>query len=165
MKILKLLFLLLFLLAIPNSLNASERVSLLYGQYPKRDSHLLKMAALNVQFKHSSTLPWLYWKAELGTIEDLRIGAKHQDYLAMGIGVDYTHKFLYASGFLSTSILYPKDAFLGGPIQFHEDIYVGFRESDNDIRIGAFFKHISSASIYKPNRGKNLLGLSISIPF
>lgn len=138
-------------------------VSLLYGQYPSKNSHLLKLAAINLQFNHKPKR-WLKWKAEIGAIEDLRPNSAHQDYVAFGPGVDFYYKNLFLSVFMSGSFISPKDSYLGGHFQFHEDLYFGIK-TNSDIRISTFFKHISSAGIYTPNRGKNSTGLCLSIPF
>jgi len=56
------------------------------------------------------------------------------------------------------------DVYLGGRLNFKEDLYVGEEDSQGRT-IGIKYNHISSAGIYTPNIGRDALGVEIGIKF
>jgi hypothetical protein len=56
------------------------------------------------------------------------------------------------------------DSMLGGWFQFTQDLLVGLRDRRGNM-IGLVYKHISSAGIYSPNRGRDFLTIQVEIPW
>lgn len=65
---------------------------------------------------------------------------------------------------LGPAIITRPDAYLGGPFEFTEDLFLGIKGGNGNI-IGVKYKHLSSAGIYQPNEGRDLLGIEASIKF
>lgn len=86
-------------------------------------------------------------------------------YGFIGIGPRISpFSWMWVENMLGAGFITRRDDLLGGPFQFSIDFGAGFLEPSTDVRIGVFFKHISSAGIYQPNHGRNFWMVSFSIP-
>mgnify|MGYP002784420289 CR=1 FL=1 len=56
------------------------------------------------------------------------------------------------------------DQMLGGHFQFTQDLMFGIRDRKKNM-IGFVYKHISSAGIYQPNRGRDYVLVQVEIPW
>lgn len=85
-------------------------------------------------------------------------------YGQYSLGVTVKNSVFYLQAFGGIAAITNTDAFLGGNFpQFVQDIGFGFND-DRGVKIGASFKHMSSAGIYNPNMGRDFLSLELSIP-
>ncbi len=126
----------------------------------------VQAVSVGIEFYHTQkeSTKWLKYKFEAMTIDDRRKNGSDQDYISFGPGAELLFLKFYLTGFVSGGFLTRKDGYLGGPFQFSEDVGFGYKSEDN-IRFGINYKHISSLGVYRPNRGKDLIGIGFSIPF
>lgn len=94
-----------------------------------------------------------------------RPGAKSSAFAQYSIGVEPTSGSFYINFFQGVGAISSKDSVLGGNFQFFEDVGVGIRDQNKGVAVGLHYKHISSAGIFKPNKGRDFLGLQIMLPF
>ena len=149
--------------------NVDDHIFLRYYGNAKESFDSIQSVGAGFEFYHThdrgKSIRWLKYKIEAMVIDDRRRLGTDQDYISGGVGPEFIFEKIYISGFLSAGFLTAKDGHLGGPFQFSQDVNVGFRALESDIRIGLTYKHISSAGLYKPNLGKDLIGLGLFIPF
>lgn len=103
-------------------------------------------------------------QTELGVVADVRqdIGRRTFGYAAWGVGVVTATRPVFASGFWSVSGISHTDSRLGGHFQFHNDLQVGMRDrTGNAISLG--YKHISSAGLSLPNKGRDFITATITL--
>ena len=110
---------------------------------------------------------FLETKWELGLIADNsnRAGAKSSGFGSYSIGVEPHWQSFYINFFQGIAAITCPDTVLGGPLQFVEDFGFGIRDTKKGTAIGFNYKHISSAGIFQPNQGRDLVGLQIMIPW
>lgn len=160
-------FILLFILSfLPIRALGEEHMFLRYQGNAFGPVDQVQAISVGAEFYHTQkeSMKWLKYKFEAMTIDDRRREGSDQDYISFGPGAELLFSKFYLTGFISGGFLTRKDGYLGGPFQFSEDIGFGYR-SEDDIRFGINYKHISSAGIYRPNRGKDLIGIGFAIPF
>lgn len=92
-------------------------------------------------------------------------GAKSSAFGSYSLGVEPTYGGLYVSFFQGIALITHPDTVLGGPIQFVEDIGLGIRDKKRGTSFGLQYKHVSSAGIFKPNRGRDTFGIQVRIPW
>jgi hypothetical protein len=116
---------------------------------------------------YQDELAFLEKKWEIGFWSDHsgRDGAKSSAFGSYSIGVEPTAGALYVNFFQGVGLISSPDTVLGGPAQFFEDFGFGIRDQKTKVSIGFQYKHISSAGIFKPNQGRDTLGLQIMIPW
>lgn len=68
---------------------------------------------------------------------------------------------LYGSAFVGAGLISNTDSQLGGHFQFAESFGIGVRDESSFIQIE--YRHLSSAGIYKPNKGRDFLIFSIGV--
>lgn len=68
---------------------------------------------------------------------------------------------LYGSAFLGIAGITHPDSQLGGVGQFSENFGLGIR--DGSSFIGVDYRHLSSAGIFKPNKGRDFLVFSVGV--
>lgn len=94
-----------------------------------------------------------------------RQGAEGSTFLSYSVGIEPRWGALYLNVFQGVAVLSNKDTVLGGHFQFVEDVGLGIRDQEKGTAVGVFYKHISSAGIYKPNVGRDFLGVQVMIPW
>lgn len=92
-------------------------------------------------------------KVELGAIADRGTGAG--GYSFVGLGPKLKFKPFVVKSFWSIGGITHPDAKLGGHFQFSHDIGVGVNSDGTGIGVG--WKHISSAGLSMPNRGRDAI--------
>ena len=90
-------------------------------------------------------------------------GRKTSGYVAWQLGVEAGDTTI-ARVMAGPALITTPDAYLGGPLEFTEDFFIGIR-GKNGNTVGIQYKHFSSGGIYQPNIGRDLVGPQISIPF
>lgn len=91
-------------------------------------------------------------------------GRKGSIYGAYQLGLE-VDSFLLARFMVGPAFITSPDSYLGGAFpQFTEDLFFGL-QGKNGNTLGVKYKHFSSAGIYQPNMGRDLLGVEISIPW
>ncbi len=96
------------------------------------------------------------------TREDM--GRRSSAFAGASIGVDVDVRPFFAQWLVGPSVISTKDSYLGGPLQFNNDVAFGLRDHrGNSVGIG--YKHLSSAGIFEPNKGRDFLMLRIGIPW
>lgn len=92
-------------------------------------------------------------------------GTKDTAFGLASIGLEPTAGPLYIHFFQGAGLISTPDSLLGGRFQFFEDVGVGLRDQEKDISVGLHYKHISSAGLYKPNKGRDMIGFQLMVPF
>ncbi len=62
------------------------------------------------------------------------------------------------------AIIATPDSYLGGPIAFSEEFFVGFKSNSGNV-VGVMYKHISNAGLYTQNMGRDFAGVQAGITF
>lgn len=106
-------------------------------------------------------------KWEVGAFFDNsnRPGAKSSAYGSYSVGLEPTAGAFYVNFFQGVGLISCPDTVLGGPFQFFEDMGFGIRDQDRGVSIGLHYKHISSAGIFNPNLGRDMMGVQLMIPW
>lgn len=104
-------------------------------------------------------------KYELGAIFDQRSGAKTMGFGMGGIGIEPRAGALYVNFFQNIALMSSTDAYLGSLYQFSEQLGLGIKDKNTQVGIGLTYTHISNAGIVTPNKGKDLMGIQVSIPW
>ncbi len=115
---------------------------------------------------YQSDLAMLYTRVEGGMIYDLRDDARHPcGFAQASIGVEpQAWGTLYVHFFQGVGVVGPADSYNSGLFQFFEDAGMGFRDKRNGTSVGMSYKHISNAGLSGSNRGRDLLGVQVTIP-
>lgn len=92
-------------------------------------------------------------------------GTKDTAFGSASVGLEPMAGPIYLHFFQGVGLISTPDSLLGGRFQFFEDVGIGFRDQEKDIAVGFHYKHISSAGIYKPNKGRDMFGFQLMIPF
>jgi hypothetical protein len=71
---------------------------------------------------------------------------------------------LYAQGLWGIGAISTTDSMLGGNFQFTQDLGLGLKDATRRA-VGLNYKHVSSAGIYSPNKGRDFLTIKLQIPF
>lgn len=155
-------YLLALMLLLSNTANAAEGLLLKYMVNPTHPS-MEKGLAVGRQTEFSV----LEVKTEGGFWIDntKKPGAKSSAFIQGSLGVEPTAGAFYANVFQGIAAISSPDSVLGGPVQFVEEAGVGIRDKDKFVGVGIFYKHISSAGIFKPNLGRDFFGIQVFIPW
>ena len=105
-------------------------------------------------------------KYEIGLWADqISENRKSSGFASYSYGVKVEPSIFYIESDWGVGFITNRDSYLGGNFpQFFQDLFVGVKDF-RDTKIGLNYKHISSASIYAPNRGRDLLTLRLQLPF
>lgn len=93
-----------------------------------------------------------------------REGARSSAFGNLSLGVDVVPRPMVVRSLWGIGAISTPDTVLGGMFQFNQDFYVGLTD-DRGTSVGLDYKHISSAGIYKPNRGRDFITIQVSIPW
>lgn len=104
-------------------------------------------------------------KWEVGYFVDRRPGARSSAYGFVGVGVEPTAGSLYVNFFQSVGGISSPDSYLGGRFQFMEEVGIGIKDKEKKTSVGLLYKHISSAGLNRPNKGRDFIGIQVSIPW
>jgi hypothetical protein len=80
-------------------------------------------------------------------------------------GIHVNAGYLYAQALVGPSLISAPDSALGGHFQFNNDIALGLRDPDTKATIGLSYKHVSSAGLERPNRGRDFIMFRVSLPW
>jgi len=103
------------------------------------------------------------WQVELGYWADKRPGSENSFYISPLLVLTLSPWIFHVEVYAGIALVAEKDIYLGGPINFHEGVFLGIR--DGKARAGLRLGHISSAAIYKINRGRNAFQLVAMLGF
>jgi hypothetical protein len=84
-------------------------------------------------------------------------------FASAGLGLKLDFNTTFAAVTWGPAYLSQPDQELGGRFQLTQDFTLGIQDGYSTIGVG--YKHISSAGIEKPNRGKDFLYLRIGVKF
>jgi hypothetical protein len=129
-----------------------------------KPSSEIKYVGIRDEWKLSDKL----WQAVEGGVwsDTNRSGDKNNRRLpginsSWQLGVKPQSEHLYVGAFSGVGMILPTDALLGGAFQFVHDVTVGFKDKNSFVGIG--YKHISSAGLSRPNRGRDFVLFSMGI--
>lgn len=111
---------------------------------------------------------WIFegkWEAGFYTDNTNRPGAEGSAYGFVGIGIEPTAGSFYVNFFQSVGGITNPDSVLGGHFQFQEEVGFGIKDQEKGVSFGPFYKHISSAGINRPNKGRDFVGFQVRLPF
>lgn len=120
-----------------------------------------KSLFLGVQHYHS----YFIHQAEFGGWVDTRadLDRKNSFYGAYSLGLSCNPGYFDIQSLVGVGVLTNTDSYLGGPIQFTETTSISVKDS-NLSSWGIAYQHISSAGIYQPNVGRDMLMFRVSFP-
>ena len=96
-------------------------------------------------------------KADGGVWIARQAGRKTSVYFAPAWGYRIVpFKGIYVEAYIGVGLISRPDSQLGGHFQIFHDVNFGFSQGGWGLGLG--FKHISSAGIYSPNKGRDFLG-------
>lgn len=106
----------------------------------------------------------LSYQMEVGYFNDIAgNGRKSSAWVGPSLGVEVNAYPLTLRQMIGPSFLSTTDSYLGGHFQFNNDLYVGLKDKQ-DRSIGVNYKHLSSAGIYQPNIGRDLILVQVGLP-
>jgi hypothetical protein len=88
-------------------------------------------------------------------------GRSSSAFASYQLGVTPESEHLFVSAHWGAGLITATDSQLGGNFQFFQDLCGGFK--DDLTRVGVCYKHVSSAGIESPNKGRDFLLLKIGI--
>ena len=91
-------------------------------------------------------------------------GRKSSGYANYSIGVEANPGYLVMRSLWGVGAISTPDSMLGGWFEFNQDLLVGVKDDKGNM-IGLDYKHMSSAGIYDPNKGRDFLLVHVEIPF
>lgn len=94
-----------------------------------------------------------------GWIDNYGDGKRSSALLSTQIGWEVNRNGFVMGLFTGPSVISSPDALLGGTLEFMEDLHLGIQ--DHNDYIGVMYRHLSSAGIYSPNIGRDVIGLEI----
>jgi hypothetical protein len=107
----------------------------------------------------------LSYQLEAGYFNDIGGGGrKSSAWFGTSIGIEVNAYPLTLRQMIGPAVLTNTDVYLGGPFQFNNDIYVGLKDK-SERSIGVTYKHFSSAGIYQPNIGRDLILIQVGLPW
>lgn len=93
--------------------------------------------------------------------DQIKEGRKSSSFGSYSLGIRAFPAIFELSSFWGIGAISNKDAFLGGPYpQFFQDFYFGIRD-DRGTSLGLNYKHISSAGIVMPNKGRDFMTIRV----
>lgn len=92
-------------------------------------------------------------------------GQKSSLLVSPSVGLNVNAGVVYAQALVGPSLISSPDSVLGGRFQFNNDFALGLRDPDTKATIGFDYKHVSSAGLELPNRGRDFLMFRVSIPW
>jgi hypothetical protein len=159
----KYLFLILFLNI--NTVLADTSMAIKYGvgvfNSAKNSAAETKSLFVSLQEKHS----FFVHQAELGGWVDIRndLNRKSSMYGNYSLGLTCNPGYFEIQSLVGIGALSHPDSYLGGRIQFTETTSISVKD-DMGSTWGVAYQHISSAGIYQPNIGRDMLMFRVSFP-
>lgn len=92
-------------------------------------------------------------------------GRRSSGLLGYSLGVHANAGAFFAQALVGPSLISSPDSNLGGAFQFNNDIGFGIRDEKTGGSIGLAYKHVSSAGIYSPNKGRDFIMFRVGVPF
>lgn len=80
------------------------------------------------------------------------------------IGIEVNPGYLVVRSLWGAGLITSPDSMLGGNFQFTQDLLIGLRDNRRNM-IGLVYKHISSAGLEMPNKGRDFLTIQVEIPW
>ena len=87
-------------------------------------------------------------------------GQSNSGFISEQLGYEIRHNGTIVSIFTGPSFITTPDTVLGGYFQFVSDLHLGLEDTRHNY-LGVFYRHISSAGLYYPNLGRDMVGLEI----
>lgn len=109
---------------------------------------------------------WLITQYEIGAWFD-NSGINGRSSSSMGsvsAGINVNTGYIFGQALVGPALISAPDSNLGGVFQFNNDVAFGLRDPDTNATFGFAYKHLSSAGIESPNRGRDFMLFRISIP-
>lgn len=85
--------------------------------------------------------------------------------LGASLGIHVNAGYVYGQILFGPAWISSPDSALGGNFQFNNDVAFGIQDPKTETSVGFAYKHVSSAGIELPNRGRDFLMFRVSIPF
>lgn len=105
-------------------------------------------------------------KYDLGLWADqIGEGRKSSGFASYNLGIKVEPSILYMESSWGVGAVTNRDTYLGGNFpQFFQDLYAGVQDN-RKTKMGLNYRHISSAGLYKPNRGRDFVTVRIEVGF
>lgn len=115
----------------------------------------------------SILIPPVIRHIEVGSWFDTRrdLGRKSSGYVGVSYGLNIENQGSFVECLWGVAAVTNRDSMLGGNLQFMNDLGIGIKDSTFGTSIGLYYKHISSAGIFQPNEGRDLISIRLGVPF
>lgn len=128
------------------------------AQYSRGETKLFSLG-----YEQDWVGPFIY-QYEAGMYNDTGPGRGASGFGNISAGVEVAPGYLILRSLWGVGAITTPDDMLGGWFQFNQDFLIGLRDITGNM-IGLDYKHISSAGIYSPNRGRDFLVVQVEIPW
>lgn len=92
-------------------------------------------------------------------------GRKSSGLLGYSLGVNANAGSFFAQALVGPSFITATDSNLGGPLQFNNDFGFGIKDQHTGGSIGITYKHVSSAGLELPNKGRDFIMFRVGVPW
>jgi len=95
-----------------------------------------------------------------GWLDDSGNGKSGSALISGQLGFEVNRNGMVIGLFSGPTFISSPDVMLGGYLQFMTNFHLGIQDGNSNY-IGAFYRHISNASLSTPNIGRDIIGLEI----
>jgi hypothetical protein len=109
---------------------------------------------------------YMIYQYEVGGWMDTRddAGRKSSGFANVATGINLNIGPMYAQSLWGVALITNTDSYLGGHEQFNEDLAIGIKDW-RGVGLGINYKHISSAGLWQPNMGRDMMSVKLNIPW
>lgn len=137
-----------------------------YGaQLPQKEEGLGTCKALFVAYQGPLSKQFIYQYEGGFWADNAGMGRKSSAMTGVSGGLNVNTGPFFIQALTGPSLISRTDSVLGGAFQFNNDFGFGLRDRGNGNTIGASYKHLSSAGLSSPNRGRDFIMFRVSIGF
>lgn len=126
-----------------------------------------EMKQISVAKQYSLLKGYVIQQVEIGGWIDSRrdLGRKDSGFGSYSLGIPVDFDVLFLQPLWGIGLITSPDSMLGGRFpQFFHNFTVGIKDSKGN-SIGVNYSHVSSAGLYKINKGRDVLSVRLGLPF
>lgn len=137
-----------------------------YGaQIPQKNEGIGASKALFLAYQAPITSQFIYQYEGGFWADNGGNGRKSGGLTGLSGGVNVSAGYVFLQALTGPAYLTTTDSILGGHLQFNNDLAIGVRDPKTRNSIGVAYKHISSAGLSEPNRGRDFIMFRVSVGF
>lgn len=143
---------------------AAETIVKFGAQIPKGQEGLGGSKTLYLAYQNHFNGPFIFQTEGGFWIDNVGGGRKSASLLGTSLGVHVKAGYVFAQALTGPAVITDRDTILGGNLQINNDIAIGLVGEDGNT-FGVAYKHISSAGLSSPNKGRDFIMFRVGIPF